>query len=448
VLLLLVTSGLGWWLYDRYFGERELRQLMAELDRTDPGWRLEEIEAARATLPDAENGALQVQLASGLLPTGWADPSPPGPGTNLQERLGKLNPEVRLGNKEIQELRAVLGKVAPALAQARQMVVFPRGRHAIGWSRDPFGIVLPSLTEVKAVALLLALDAARRAHDGDLDGALLSVGATVNVGRSIGDEPFLLSQWMRMGCQRYALRSMERVLGQGEPSGTVLQELQNLLTDEAEQPLLLMATHAERAGMHQAMLIIKAGQFSRRAYSINNPLNAPDGVMRPWDAADARAYHAVALRYLTELVEIARLPPAEQSARLERLPKPKLPYLLAQMILIHNDRVSMVRHFRSTQGLLRCAVAALAVERYRQTKHHWPDSLADLIPEFLGEVPADPFDGAPLRFRKLADGVVIYALDAYGLDLIGSDGSGKVANGNSDVAVRLWDPGHRRRPPP
>ncbi len=38
----------------------ELLSVVAELDRTDPGWRLEEIEARRKTIPDDQNGGDQV----------------------------------------------------------------------------------------------------------------------------------------------------------------------------------------------------------------------------------------------------------------------------------------------------------------------------------------------------------------------------------------------------
>src|SRR5438105_3622213 len=37
-----------------------LHELMAEMDRDDPGWRLEELEAKRAVLPDERNSALQI----------------------------------------------------------------------------------------------------------------------------------------------------------------------------------------------------------------------------------------------------------------------------------------------------------------------------------------------------------------------------------------------------
>jgi hypothetical protein len=50
------------------------------------------------------------------------------------------------------------------------------------------------------------------------------------------------------------------------------------------------------------------------------------------------------------------------------------------------------------------ARAVIAMERFRLANGRWPDSLDDLVPEFLDSVPLDRFDGAPLRYR-LVEGV-------------------------------------------
>src|SRR5205085_10074692 len=94
---------------------------------------------------------------------------------------------------------------------------------------------------------------------------------------------------------------------------------------------------------------------------------------------------------------------------------------------------------------LLCAVAALAVERHRLARGAWPASLDALVPDFLPGVPDDPFDGRPLRYRRLADGVVVYSV---GPD--GADDGGNLAEplprppDGKDVGVRLWDEAHRR----
>jgi hypothetical protein len=97
-------------------------------------------------------------------------------------------------------------------------------------------------------------------------------------------------------------------------------------------------------------------------------------------------------------------------------------------------------------GSLRSAYVAVAVERYRRDHGSWPDTLNALVPNYLPALPTDPQDGAPLRFKRTPDGVVVYWL---GLD--GIDNGGKLNRLNylaqgSDQGFQLWDVKQRRQP--
>jgi hypothetical protein len=61
-------------------------------------------------------------------------------------------------------------------------------------------------------------------------------------------------------------------------------------------------------------------------------------------------------------------------------------------------------------GFLRCAETALAIERYRLKYGIVPEILEDLVPEFMGTVPLEPFDGEPLRYILLEDGYTLYTI--------------------------------------
>ena len=58
-----------------------------------------------------------------------------------------------------------------------------------------------------------------------------------------------------------------------------------------------------------------------------------------------------------------------------------------------------------TEGILAGAKLTVACNRFARDKGRWPETLAELVPEYLGEVPRDPFDGKPFRYsaeKKLA----------------------------------------------
>src|SRR5262249_28761985 len=59
---------------------------------------------------------------------------------------------------------------------------------------------------------------------------------------------------------------------------------------------------------------------------------------------------------------------------------------------------------------LRCAVTALAAERFRLANKRWPKTLDELCPTFLSAVPLDPYVGEPLLLAVREDGIVIYSV--------------------------------------
>jgi hypothetical protein len=89
-------------------------------------------------------------------------------------------------------------------------------------------------------------------------------------------------------------------------------------------------------------------------------------------------------------------------------------YPLSGMLLPSYSRI-VVRDV-STRTLANLAATALAVERFQQQNTRLPTTLAELTPTLLEKVPLDPFDSAPIRYRVLAKGYVIYSVDVDGHD--------------------------------
>src|SRR5262249_15700466 len=86
--------------------------------------------------------------------------------------------------------------------------------------------------------------------------------------------------------------------------------------------------------------------------------------------------------------------------------------------------------------------------RYRREKKTWPDAIDKLCPQYLATVPIDPFDGQPLRYRPLEDGVMVYAVGDDGVDDGGNLDREHPNQPGVDIGYRLWDVAKRRQPPP
>jgi hypothetical protein len=439
--VLLVVAGLvavavGVYAYIVHEQDRELREAIAETDRLDPGWRFEDMQAARAEVPDGENGAKLVLAAK--LPANWLAPAAAGVPT-VDMRLVDVPPPQRPGEADLKQLRAELANVAAAIDVARGLADRPRGRYDVAWTKDLVGTLVPHLGPVRQVTHLLVLDARLRALDGDTAGALRSCRAALNAGRSVGDEPIALSQLFRAACDREALRGLEKTLALGEVSAKSLEALQRLLADEAEQPLALIAVRSGRVSMYECLDVMRTGRFDRATYGMKSSVFGPKGDDL-LDRGKARACEAAYLRYYNQVVEAVKLPTEARQEAVENLHEPKvqLPKLL-DALTQGGECPRMLKTFHQAKAELRCAAAALAAERYRLARGSWPKSLDDLVPDYLPAVPADPFDGKPLRLARLPDGLVVYSLGPDGTDDGGKIDRSHPGAPNTDVGFQLWN---------
>jgi hypothetical protein len=265
----------------------------------------------------------------------------------------------------------------------------------------------------REVAHVLACDAKLAALEGDPDRGIGNARAGLVVARSIGDEPFLISQLVRIACTRVAAQSALQVLAWGQPKQG-LTKLQAELRAEADFPWLIVGLRGERGVIDKIFEGLNSGTISLGQLGGDAPLNN-----RPLQSIGLKLYqgllpgdHAKALEILTAYIQAAKLPPHEQLAALKAIPLPPRPpddfrYIVSALILPACSKVAEAG-LRTRADLL-TAAAAIACERYRMANNRWPDSLEEIPNSILPEIPVDPFTGGPIQYRKLPDGVAVYS---------------------------------------
>lgn len=427
-------------LLGRLLAKWKLWRVIAEIERTEPQWQWDDVQARRAVVPPERNGADLLLEARRLIPE--TDVKLP-----LEQTLWVLPPKGQLEPAVIQQLRAERARLAAALDVARRLQDFPDGRFAIAYTCDSASTNWDDLLKSRVVSDLLWLDAVLRAEDGEPDNALASCCSIVNAARSVGDEPILVPQLLRAVCHSIAIQCMERVLAQGQPSDTALMRAQRLLELELTVPQLLLAAQGERAFIHRTMEAFTRGDLTLVPFLKWQPNEKAQVIAAELlDRATCFKVHAGILRLYTDLVGMAKRPMPEWVSLTEQFEK----HLDKSLLTIRNEftnefvNVSAApKTLLRNQALLNCAVTALAVERYRHRHGHWPQTLAALQPEFLAEVLADPYNGQPLRYRPHADSVVIYSIGLQGIDHGGSINRTVPFPPDANFGFRLWDVPYR-----
>jgi ABC-type transport system involved in multi-copper enzyme maturation permease subunit len=439
LLLLPLCLMLAWYLYSHWAAERSLEQAIANVDRLDPGWTFSELEDKRAVIPDEENSSLLIREIHARLPGDWEIAR----NQKLFEQLQDLDPAKQLNDHQVKILTDVFENNESVLMLARRLAVMSRGRAPITWSKDGLFLMLGDAQDSRTAANILRYDALLRSQENDTDGAVDSCRAIINTGRSVGDEPALISTLVRIAINGVAHGTLERSLAQGQPGEEAMCALQRLLEVEEKEPLLLIGMRGERAWFDGILEKLQNGQTMVK--NLGGLFGGGPEVLVV--AGSLKGQRAGMLEIMSENVEASKLPLEKQMPEFTRIEQS----LHNQPILIRMIVPAMIRIVQAShrnKALLRTDIAALAVERFRRDKGRWPESMAELVPTYLKQVDTDPFDGKPLRYRRNKEGVVIYSVGPDGFDDGGNLDRAKPLSTGTDLGIQLWDPDKRRQPPP
>lgn len=441
--LLLVALPVGLYLYLTWKVDRDLCVAVAELDATDPRWRFADILADRKEIPPERNSVERILAAGMLLPKSWPPYDSIDNHPSVDMAVNRLPPEVQMDQQLLQRLRTELQQLESARNMARSVAKFPEGRHEFKLSASK-GIIPPRISELRNVVTLLRLDATLRAQEGDTEGALVSIRAALNVSRSLRDEPTCFGLLLRIVTRDITLLCLERVLAQGQPTDADLKEVQALLEDDAATQTFRAIVRSERAYEHHEMELLE--NDPKKVQEVQHFLEGKHWSKLSLDKVMKRS-HSYRLRYYTRALDIAALPIQDQIAEMEKLDERLTTEVqwLPEFQVAYLTRVSQA-DVRS-QAFLRCAVVAVAAERFRRARGRWPQPLAELVKAgFLREVPIDPFDGEPLRSRQLDNGMIIYSVGVDGEDNGGTLNRKDPTAKSCDLGFQLWDVNRRRQP--
>jgi hypothetical protein len=440
---LLVGLPLALFCYLTWSLSSRVEEAIAETDRLDPHWRLEDIEADRISPSRDDNAAAVIMALVKSAGRKRVDDHP-----RYEKAFANLAAERQLTLEQTAIIRERLDALGESLQEARRLRDLPYGRYPLTYSADIFSTLINDQQDARVIGDWLQHDAYLRAQAGDVDGAFESCAARLNAARSVGDEPIVLTYLMRSIHDRLFVAALERVLAQGVVSEPRLADMQDRVRREIDdlQQQWINSVRGERAAMFRLYEGIKSGTV--KVSQLRSVTRLGGGRLDLlFDALPALAVsdYPDHLRLMNQYVEIAKLPVAEQMSKIRALERgPGGPAFFPEFM---PGITKMAENHRHTQALLRCAMAAVAYERYRLKRARWPAVLEELVmTRFYDNVPIDPYIGQSLRMRHGGERLVIYSV---GPDEQDDGGDVDVPPGSAhgkDLGFRLWDPSKRRQP--
>ncbi|MDL5055556.1 ankyrin repeat domain-containing protein [Oscillatoria laete-virens NRMC-F 0139] len=252
----------------------------------------------------------------------------------------------------------------------------------------------------------------------------------------LDSRPLTLSYFLKLRTEREAIQSVERALNRISFDDDELIQLQKndwpinmarsyegeraIWLDEIRQPL----------GVYMQNL-----KDDYKGWGAKMPWFNNDYLMRVYDWIGLRDLFTLwGLHRFDRIIEIAKMPLPQ---RLELVLSEKdegrtmgifTPYMI-NISILHDGRYTF---YRATEPVIlgarantfrECAQIAIAIKRYQLAHGKLPDSLAQLVPAFIPEIPTDPFNRKPLQYGEENGGFYVYSV---GPDL--TDDGGKERN--------------------
>lgn len=435
-------------------------------------------------------------------------PPPPAPDSNGLARLLRVSPRLQeAGTLHPPAMRCIAaGRAAPSsqiksweqansrlqgwasveewsarneteLAELHAALALPECRSSLNYS-EGFKMLFPHLAPIKSACIALSTSAALAARDGDLDRAVTDLADIGRASASMGREPVVLSQLVRVALVAIALNRGWDILHARDWTDDQLVRLDAALPSDDLIRDMVTALEGERAIGLIAMRQIKGREItdmldglsagiagnSAPGFTMPDSLDAATQLASEMTASIAQSIrkhvvmplwhfafndHAIAV-YLDAMQEF--ISSSRQSLKSGRMPLKPDAQGSNEILLGAERRVDWSKNLYSQTAIpaldrvLAKAFSAhiqrtllrtdIALQRHKLRSGRYPDSLESLVPDFLPAVPIDAADGQPLRYR-LAPGdtqPVLWSAGENGID----DGGDPAPGGYNLNARFLW----------
>jgi len=298
-------------------------------------------------------------------------------------------------------------------------------------------VALTHLPKFKKAAQLLCEEASLRAAKGQMELTTQSLLDALRLARSLEAEPLLISHMILVASENVIQAALESILNRHAFTEEQLARLE-AACQEAQGGLSITRCMAgERcSGMSFYQLTTpQQVELFIAAKSPDKNLDLEAYRKTPAYDADFNCY----LDLMEEGINASTLPfPKifdQVSAYSTHVREARSKgYYISGLLLPALD--TAVERAAECAGKLRVTQVALAVERYRLAHQKTlPDGLSQLAPQFLSEIPADPFDGNPVRYQKISPAAfVVYSI---GKDRNDDGGVPKPPRGKSEDGYDL-----------
>jgi hypothetical protein len=440
VVIALVTAWAMFCVEERWRGERQWKNYRTEALKR--GAKLDIKDVIPPDIPDAENFAAIPLIQELFIPRAEGQPASKW---FIEAKLGYVaaakgrNPDrpmldrcrddfVKRGlvpapaSDPAEAVLTALKLVEPELRQFHEAAQRPGAKFPVPWERG-FAALLPHLGPMQQNCKLYRLGIAANLAKGDTGAALEYFRDGFRIYTAMRGEAALISGLVRISCLRIIEEAAFDDGALSKWNDTDLTQIASLLASVDLVADFEISLNSERALINTVyddvmsksnVDLAKLGDAIGIGHGKTSVSLYPRGWFRLSQVKTNQYFDrklAVGLKIADDSPKDPLLQPGASSIR-------KLPYLLYTSTTPMLEEVHK-KYTRATSDHDQVRIA-VALERFRRKNSSYPEKLDALVPEFLTNVPPDPVDGSPMRYRRENDGG--FTLWSIGLNRIDDGG--------------------------
>ncbi len=349
-------------------------------------------------------------------------------------------------------LREFLTAHQPQIAVLREATTTPRLGFTCGhsyqsedtellgeWIDDTPGGEPPELISIHLghvqilnhAGILLACDAVLAAVSGDAQRAYDNLTAGLRVVQHAQDEPFLVSgmvslwnEWSLLEATKDILRDYPEIFSDKQLTSLAhrIAAIEPPIDDWFESERLFMLDVMQRVYgksgrvTHQgALYLAQLGSDVLDSTSGGGPVVFGMGLPAINQLVASREDQLAMYNEICRLEQVYYTKPLWElshqerpAARLQRTQWDQVRYM--PLVMLMPDARGFWWQIERNAGRRDGALIGIALELYRREHGNWPETLEQLSPRWLPELPIDRINGGPLGYLVSEEGVVVYSL--------------------------------------
>ncbi len=324
--------------------------------------------------------------------------------TFLGQVIGDFFADSPLSKEKKERLRDLISKNQDALNLILEASTKPCFKYEPQWENPGYSLKIPNVINMIQGTRLLGIDAVIKAEDGKVEEAIEQCLAARRLLKSYLQEPFLINYLVATACIKQVAVCLNKIVSERNIETDLLRKILMEWDSTPWREGLVWSFKSERIFGLESALLFLSGEYEKDFFQ--------GGKLYYWVLRPVYKNEIIWLMGNYDLMlKAAEMPyfSSRDSIELEeRINSAPWYYIMSRLFL--PNAVTVLFKRATLNAMFETARVGMACKVYKNMHGDFPEDLDELSPELLEDIPADPFTGDRLIYKKQDSGIIVYSV--------------------------------------